>query len=200
MARVFVGIFIAMFVMNFCLAEPTKGKDYESSGWGSCDSMIVNTSNGDMLKGNAVADAKAFCASSGLRVNIGRSKQDFIVTTSTSTPTACNVTGRIECYANLSSPVAPSSNEKIQNCEIKSVSALGWTGGNKHEYCTSRGWNGGEIPNDTGGYCWKFDATKKPQDECPRLNHYYQHTGGMTCQHITDEDAKKLHVCSHHND
>lgn len=197
MARVLVGIFIMMFVMNFCFAEPPRAKNYEWSDWGSCERMENSTSStGDRLKQNAVIEAKAFCA--GLGVNIGRSKQDFVATTSTSTPTACNVTGRIECY-----PPAPpevSSNVKIQNCEIKKLQDLGWTSGNKHEYCLGKGWNGGAIPNDTGGYCWKIDATKKPQDECSRLNHYYQNTGGLTCKHLTDDDAKKLHVCSHHND
>lgn len=80
---------------------------------------------------------------------------------------------------------------KIQNCSVASIYNLGYGGsGNKHEFCLNSGWNGGQESE----YCWKFPSN--PAVDCPRLNSFYNSVGqSRRCDHLTVEDAVKLHVC-----
>lgn len=90
-------------------------------------------------------------------------------------------------------PAPGSVVQEIQKCEIISIYALGYTGGNIHEFCTKeKKWNGGEV----NGMCWKFP--NDPKTDCPRLNSYYQVQGQPgSCDNLSVDDAFKLHVCGH---
>lgn len=84
----------------------------------------------------------------------------------------------------------------IQNCEIASLSSLGYRGGNKHAFCLQNGWIGGVIPSGRGGTCFKpVPINSSALESCPRLHHLYHRTNGYGCEHLTTEDAAKLRIC-----
>jgi len=85
---------------------------------------------------------------------------------------------------------------RIQECELAKLAELGYTSGNKHEFCLRAGWGGGQIPSGSEGTCFR-PLNGNTLTDCPRLHHYYHKSGGFTCQHLTENDASVLRVCGH---
>ena len=81
--------------------------------------------------------------------------------------------------------------EMIQGCELIDIRNLGYTKGNKHQFCLDKGWNGGEV----AGHCWK----KVLPEGCSRLAAYYNcigTNGSRCCDHLTGGDSCILGVCT----
>jgi hypothetical protein len=198
MGKKLIGMFALALMAHSSFAQGVE--NYVTGEAGACDTMEPGDVTRAMrMRSNAVIHAQAYCA--GTTIKIGGSVRDFIVEADGTSPPFCRLSGKIECNPPPAlkpiayNPGAPAS--RIQNCQIANMHDLGYIDGNKHDFCLKKGWNGGALANPTNGTCWKFDPTKNPQDECPRLNNYYQQTSGLTCQHLSAEDATKLHVCGH---
>lgn len=113
---------------------------------------------------------------------------------------SCRVFGTFNCSTDrastASTPTPPVT--MVQQCEVKELKTMGYSSGNRHEYCLKSGYNGGHISGKGYGSCWK--STTGPTThatDCPRLNSYYNSVSNHTCAHLTDEDARTLKVCSH---
>lgn len=165
------------------LAFAASSKNHEEM-----EAREYNAETCDRMEKNWDSHAKAWCTGSGGVDwnNTNRScKQDGKLFT--------KVVGKITC--NSSKIINSDSSKLIQNCEIETLAALGYTSGNKHNFCMSKQWLGGEV----GGNCWKVAGAQTTGEtankECPRLWRYYTSQDGLTCQHLTSEDASKLKVC-----
>jgi hypothetical protein len=82
---------------------------------------------------------------------------------------------------------------KVQGCSVKEIRSLGYSAGNKHQFCLRKGWLGGEV----AGLCWKVTegGTSKETAEasCPRLWRYYNVAGkDHSCDHLAREDVRAL--------
>ncbi|WP_156184288.1 hypothetical protein [Cellvibrio sp. pealriver] len=155
--------------------------------------MTANKKNSDRLIGNAISHARAFCANAGVK-NGGVAADFSFSNEGEGGLKACRIKGEIECNGTRSE-VKTAHLKLIQNCEIATLSSLGYSSGHKHNFCISKQWLGGEI----GNHCWRVNGMQTTAEsanrECPRLWRYYTSQNGLTCNHLTDEDASKLGVC-----